>query len=262
MTWTLGTQILATFEHRAVKPVSTEHVPRLALRHPSRTVHDFTLFRTCIFAIVSSAFPPAADAAPSDWTMPLLRGLHAVTVVVNFYIDGNAWDCSSPCRVEQAALERGGADVLHRADLEAIGALDGLARRRAILSEFNKALRDVEKAPSNDKPRWDREQSERRKREMEFLGSQPFLSVNVGVTPLDGGRCAAGITTEFRGFARGDDASIINYNGEQVRAPLALWRAAPLALAAPTTAFEHALTARLNTQLEKFIAAWRTANGQ
>jgi hypothetical protein len=219
------------------------------------------IFHVYVVTIVASAFPSTAGAQ-SDWTIPLLRGLHAVTVAVNFYIDGNAWDHSSPCHLEQAALERGGAKILQGAGLEAIGALDKLARQRALISELNEALRESEKAPIKAKPPDFREQSERRRREMEFLGSQPFLSVNIGVAPVDGGLCAAGITTQFRAFARDGDTAVINYNGESVRAPLALWTAAPLALAAPTAEFEHALTERLDIQIEQFIAAWRTANGK
>jgi len=167
---------------------------------------------------------------------------------------------SSPCQLDRIVLEHHSAETLHNGGLDAIGAVDNMAKLRALQSESDKALHDLTDAPPNARPRWDYEQAERRTREGDTLASQPFLFVHVAMATLDGGLCAAGITTELRAFAR--ERPVINYNGEQVFAALVIWEAAPLALAVPSAELEHTVTERLDTQIKEFITAWQTANGQ
>lgn len=214
-----------------------------------------------IVALVALARVPLADAAPSDHRVPWLRGIQAITMSVNVIVDGGGKDDASPCRLgERVALERHGAEMLHGAGLDAIGAMDKLDKLRALHLEFSKALDGLEKAPPGAKPLWDREQSELRIREGDALANQPVLFVRIGVATIDGGQCAAGLTTDLRAIAR--ERPFLNYNNEQVFAPLDVWSPVPLAFAVPPTDFEHAVTERLDIQVAEFIAAWRTANGQ
>jgi hypothetical protein len=169
-------------------------------------------------------------------------------------------DSSSPCHLDRIVLEHHSAETLDKSGLDAIGAADQLAKLGALQSEFDKALHNLTSAPPDGKPHWDFEESERRRRERASLVSQPFLFVHIAVATLDGGLCAAGITTELRASAR--ERPVINYNGEQVFAALSIWEAAPLALAVPSAGLEHAVTERLDTQIKEFITAWQTANGQ
>ena len=125
-------------------------------------------------------------------------------------------DHKSTCHIDETELERAGVDVLHRSGLEALGGLERLARMRALQQEFSDALNEWKKAPLDAKPPDYREQTERRQREMDFLGAQPFLSVHVGVATTDGGLCAAGITTEFRAFARPGETTVLNYNEKKL----------------------------------------------
>jgi hypothetical protein len=220
----------------------------------------FASICVCIAALAAFALWPAADAAQPDYRIPWLRGIRAITVSDNVVVDGSGMGSSSPCHLDRIVLEHHSAETLHKVGLDAIGAADKLAKLRALQSESDEALHDLINAPPNARPRWDYEQSERRTREGDSLASQPFLFVHVAVATLDGGLCAAGITTELRAFAR--ERPAINYNGEQVFAALSIWEAAPLALAVPSAGLEHAVTERLDTQIKEFITAWQTANGQ
>jgi hypothetical protein len=167
---------------------------------------------------------------------------------------------SSPCQLDRIVLEHHSAETLRKGGLDAIGAVDRMAKLRALQSESDKALHDLTNAPPNTRPPWDVGQSERRRHEGDSLVSQPLLFVHVAVATLDGGLCAAGMTTELRAFAR--ERPVINYNGEQVFAALVIWEAAPLAVAVPSAGLEQAVTDRLDTQIKEFITAWQTANGQ
>jgi hypothetical protein len=167
---------------------------------------------------------------------------------------------SSTCHLDRIRLEHHSAEILHKAGLDAIGAVDKMAKLGALQSEIGKAVHDLANAPPDGKPHWDYEQAGRQRREGDFLAFQPLLFVDVAVATLDGGLCVAGITTELRAFAR--EQPVINYNGEQVFAALSIWEAAPLALAIPSAGLEHAVTQRLDTQIKEFITAWQTANGQ
>jgi hypothetical protein len=220
----------------------------------------FASICVCIAALVVFARWPAADAAQPDYRVPWLRGIRAITVSDNVVVDGSGMGSSSPCQLDRIGLEHHSVETLFKGGLDAIGAVDRMAKLRALQSEFDKALHDLTNAPPNARPRWDYEQSERRRREGDSLTSQPLLFVHVAVATLDGGECAAGITTELRAFAR--ERPVINYNGEQVFADLNIWEAAPLALAVPSAGLEHAVTERLDTQISEFITASQTANGQ
>src|SRR5208283_1042932 len=100
------------------------------------------------------------------------------------YIDGSAMGSTSPCRLDQTTLERHGAEMLHGAGLDAISGMDKLTRLRALQSEFDDILREREKTPHATHPGLV-EQAERGGREIHYLASQPFLSVNVGVATID-----------------------------------------------------------------------------
>lgn len=213
-----------------------------------------------IVAVVAFARLPTAGAAPSDYRIPWLRGIQSLTLSVNDITDGGGKDGTSPCHLKRTVLECHGAETLHGAGLDAIGAMDGLAKLRALQLEFNKSLDDLEKAPAGAKPHWDREESERRTREGDFLAYQPVLFVRVAVATLDGGQCAAGITTDLRAFSR--ERPVVNYNNEQVFVALDIWSAPPLAFAVPATDLEHAVTEHFDAQVGDFIAARRTANGR
>jgi hypothetical protein len=82
----------------------------------------------------------------------------------------------------------------------------------------------------------------------------------VGTTALDGGLCAAGITTELRALAR--DQPVLNYNDKQTFSPLALLTTPLLALVAPAADLDRQVTARLDNQIAVFIAAWERGKGQ
>lgn len=85
---------------------------------------------------------------------------------------------------------------------------------------MNQALRHFEETPPDANSSWDREQSESRRKEGDFLASQPFLFIHVAVATLDNGSYAAGITTELRAFSR--ERPFINDDNEQVFAALAI----------------------------------------
>jgi len=209
---------------------------------------------TTVFALLP------AEAVQPDYRIPWLRGIQAITVSVNPVVDGSGMDSSSPCHLDRIAFEHHGAEMLDKSGPNAIGAVDSLAKLRALQSEFNQALRHLEETPPGAKPSWNSEQSESHRREGDYLSSQPFLFVHIAVATLNGGLCAAGITTELRAFSK--ERPVTNYNGEQVPAALALWNAPPLALAASSAEFVHAVSERWDTQVEAFITAWRAANGQ
>jgi len=213
----------------------------------------------CIITATVFVFHPT-EAAQPDYRVPWLRGIQAITISVNPIVDGSGMISSSPCRLDRIAFEHHGVEMLDQAGLNAIGAVDKFEKLRALQSEFNQALHHLEETPPGVKPSWNREQSESRRKEGDFLAYQPVLFVHIGVATLNGGLCAAGITTELRAFSR--DRPIINYNGEQVMAALALWDAPPLTLATSSAEFEHAVSERWGTQVDAFITAWRTANGQ
>lgn len=217
-------------------------------------------FRICIVSIVASAFLPIAAAAQSDYRVPWLRGIQAITVSVVIFIDSSRENGASSCRLERAVLEHHSAEMLHGADLNAIGGMERSARLQALHAELNDAIRALREAPRGTVIPGLQEQSERRTREGNFLAFQPFLFVNVGVATLDGGQCAAGITTELRAFA--SEKPVINYNGEQQLAPLSIWGATPLALATPAAELQRAVAERVDRQITQFIAAWHIANGQ
>lgn len=212
-----------------------------------------------VMAVFAAALLPTTAAAQRDYRVPWLKGIQAITVSVVIFIDGSRASDASPCHLERAVLEHGSAEVLHGAGLNSIAWVDKLARQQALQAELNDAIRTLRAAPYGTVIPGLKEQAERRTREATFLGSQPFLFVNVGVATLDGGLCAAGITTELRAFAR--EQPVINYNGEQQVAPLSIWGATPLALAAPAAELQRAVAERLERQVTEFIAAWRTANG-
>ena len=220
----------------------------------------FASICVCIAALVAFARWPAADAAQPDYRVPWLRGIRAITVSDNVVVDGSGMPSSSPCHLDRIGLEHHSAEILHKGGLDAIGAVDRMAKLGALQSEVGKAVHDFANAPPDGKPHWDYEQAERLRHEGDFLAYQPFLFVHIAVATLDGGLCAAGITTQLRAFAR--ERPVINYNGEQVFAARSIWEAAPLALAVPSAALEHAVTERLDTQIKEFITAWQTANGQ
>jgi len=235
---------------------------RGVVRSRTRNRARFGLLWLCAVAAFVSTILPATAAEQPDPRIPMLRGLHAVTVVATVYIDGSARTRTGPCRLEDEALERHGAEILHAAGLDAIGGMDRITKMQAIVSETRDALGELQNAPPGTNPPHFLEDTERRKTEMAYLGSQPALSVHIGVATLDGGICAAGITTEFRALVRQGDQSVINYNNEKVRVPLVIWGTPLFALAAPTTELEHAVTERLDRQLSAFVTAWRMANGQ
>jgi len=220
----------------------------------------FMLFRLGIIAIIASALLPTTAAAQADYRVPWLKGIQAITVSVVIHIDGSRASDASSCHLERAALEHHSAEVLHGAGLNAIGEMESSARLQALHAELNDAIRALREAPPGTLLPGLQEQSERRTREGNFLASQPFLFVNVGVATLDGGLCAAGIDIDLRAFAR--EKPVINYNDEQQQAPLSIWGATPLALATPAAELESAVTERLDRQITQFINAWRTANGQ
>lgn len=231
-------------------------------RNPTGHRMRQVLFWLCIIVSGVSAFVPVTCSAQPDPTMPFLRGLHAVTVAANIYIDGSALNVSSACRLEQAELERHGANVLHDAGLDAIGGLDKIDRMKALVSQSRDAQREWEKAPPGAKP-WDlREGLEHQGREMAYYALQPFLSVHIGVATLGGGMCAAGIRTEFSAHTKNDDGPVINYNGEKVRIPVTLWGSFLLVLTAPAGELQRAVGQRLDSQLSAFVTAWRSAENK
>lgn len=220
----------------------------------------FTLFCSCIIAIFAFALLPTTAAAQSDYRVPWLKGIQAITVSVVIFIDGSRASDASSCHLERAVLERHSAEVLHGAGLNAIGEMERFARLQALHAELNDAIRALREAPRGTQIPGLQEQSERRTREGNFLASQPFLFVHVGVATLDGGLCAAGIDTDLRALAR--EKPVINYNDEQQQAPLSIWGATPFALATPVAELESAVSERLDRQIAEFVSAWRTANGQ
>jgi hypothetical protein len=219
-----------------------------------------TPFCASIVAMAASVLLPTSTEAGSDYRIPRLRGIKAITTSVNIVVDGSAKPGTSPCHLDRIAIEHHTAETLHNAGLDAIGAADSLAKPRAHQSGFDNALDDLEATPPNAKPNWDREQAERRRREGDVLAFQPFQFVQVAVATLENGLCAAGITTELRAFT--PEKPVINYDGDQVQIALAVWGAPPLALAVPAAELEHAVTERGDLEDKEFIAAWRAANGQ
>ena len=150
------------------------------------------LMLRCIVAIVAFALLPEADAAQSDRRIPWLPGIQAITMSVNVIIDGSGTNTTSPCQLDRNVFEHHYASMLHDVGLDAIGAVDELAKQRELLTEFNKAFDDVKLAQRDGKPAWDREQSAARTRKEGSLADQPFLFIRAGIETIDGGLCAAG----------------------------------------------------------------------
>ncbi len=217
--------------------------------------------RAGVVAMFASVLLPTTGSAQSDYRTPRFKGLQAITVSVNVFTEGNGASSPSPCQVvKRAVLEHFATKKLHETGLNAIGGAERQARLLALLAEDKEALRTLQASPRTPQPPGFSEQARQRTREGDFLASQPLLYVQVGVTTLDGGLCAAGITTELRAFTR--EPAVINYSGEQVRATLALWAAPSLALAAPAGELEHALEDRFGRQITAFVTVWREANGR
>ena len=121
----------------------------------------FASICVCIAALVAFARWPAADAAQPDYRVPWLRGIRAITVSDNVVVDGSGMPSSSPCHLDRIGLEHHSAEILHKGGLDAIGAVDRMAKLGALQSEVGKAVHDFANAPPDGKPHWDYEQAER-----------------------------------------------------------------------------------------------------